>query len=67
MDPYIVPIYPYVSPYNPFKGALLCEWPQVKTYFESIDLDVWDAWTFFKLLAPLPQGLGVLRFRGFTV
>ena len=25
---------------------------QVQTYFESIDLDVWDAWTFFKLLAP---------------
>eukprot|EP00439_Symbiodinium_sp_Y106_P014557 s14_g2.t1 len=23
---------------------------EVQTYFESIDLDVWDAWTFFKLL-----------------
>lgn len=24
--------------------------PEVRTYFETIDLDVWDAWGFFKLL-----------------
>jgi len=45
---------------------------EVKTYFESIDLDVWDAWTFFKLLDNDEGGaveieeflLGCLRLRG---
>ncbi|CAE7247584.1 scn4ab [Symbiodinium natans] len=45
---------------------------EVKTYFESIDLDVWDAWTFFKLLDMDAGGaveieeflLGCLRLRG---
>lgn len=44
----------------------------VKTYFESIDLDVWDAWTFFKLLDMDSGGaveieeflMGCLRLRG---
>ena len=26
--------------------------PEVKGYLETLGLDVWDAWTFFKLLAP---------------
>lgn len=45
---------------------------EVQTYFESIDLDVWDAWTFFKLLDMDAGGaveieeflLGCLRLRG---
>ena len=24
--------------------------PEVREYFETLGLDVWDAWTFFKLL-----------------
>ena len=24
--------------------------PEVRTFFETIELDVWDAWAFFKLL-----------------
>ena len=44
----------------------------VKAYFESMDLDVWDAWSFFKLL-DLDSGgaveieeflMGCLRLRG---
>lgn len=46
--------------------------PAVREYFESLNLDVWDAWSFFKLL-DLDQGgavsvdeflMGCLRFRG---
>jgi len=46
--------------------------PEVRTYFETIDLDVWDAWSFFKLL-DLDEGgsveieeflMGCLRLRG---
>lgn len=45
---------------------------EVQTYFESIDLDIWDAWSFFKLL-DLDSGgaieieeflMGCLRLRG---
>eukprot|EP00435_Cladocopium_sp_Y103_P067370 s2528_g29.t4 len=44
----------------------------LRTYFESIDLDVWDAWTFFKLLDMDSGGaveieeflMGCLRLRG---
>lgn len=44
----------------------------VKAFFESLDLDVWDAWSFFKLLDSDGGGmveieeffLGCLRFRG---
>ncbi|CAJ1385656.1 unnamed protein product, partial [Effrenium voratum] len=45
---------------------------EVQTYFESIDLDIWDAWSFFKLL-DLDNGgaieveeflMGCLRLRG---
>ena len=44
----------------------------VQTYFESLEIDVWDAWTFFKLL-DLDSGggieveeflMGCLRLRG---
>ena len=37
--------------HSPHRG---CLWPMlfeaVKAFFESLDLDVWDAWSFFKLL-----------------
>mmetsp|Transcript_23564 Transcript_23564/g.54738 ORF Transcript_23564/g.54738 Transcript_23564/m.54738 type:complete len:579 (-) Transcript_23564:257-1993(-) len=44
----------------------------VRTYFESLGLDVWDAWSFFKLLDSDGGGsvdveeffMGCLRFRG---
>ncbi|CAJ1454819.1 unnamed protein product, partial [Effrenium voratum] len=53
-----------------FQERIMSE--EVKTYFESIDLDVWDAWTFFKLLDMDSGGaveveeflMGCLRLRG---
>lgn len=46
--------------------------PEVRDYFESLRLDIWDAWTFFKMLdmdgggtIPLDEFLlGCLRLRG---
>eukprot|EP00434_Breviolum_minutum_P033997 symbB.v1.2.030087.t1/scaffold3353.1/size58589/7 len=46
--------------------------PAVREYFEALGLDVWDAWSFFKLLDEDGGGsveieeffLGCLRFRG---
>eukprot|EP00439_Symbiodinium_sp_Y106_P040441 s3410_g4.t4 len=46
--------------------------PEVQTYFEAIGLDVWDAWSFFKLLDSDGGGavelneflMGCLRLRG---
>ena len=46
--------------------------PAVREYFESLGLDVWDAWTFFKLLDQDAGGaieieeflMGCLRLRG---
>jgi len=46
--------------------------PDVRAFFESLDLDIWDAWTFFKLLDSDGGGMvevdeffyGCLRFRG---
>jgi len=46
--------------------------PDVRAFFESLDLDIWDAWTFFKLLDTDGGGMveveeffmGCLRFRG---
>mmetsp|Transcript_61513 Transcript_61513/g.144092 ORF Transcript_61513/g.144092 Transcript_61513/m.144092 type:complete len:591 (-) Transcript_61513:360-2132(-) len=46
--------------------------PAVREYFESLGLDVWDAWTFFKLLDADAGGaveieeflMGCLRLRG---
>jgi len=59
-----------VITYQMFEKGIRSE--EVKTYFESIDLDVWDAWTFFKLLDMDSGGaveieeflLGCLRLRG---
>ncbi|CAK9056762.1 unnamed protein product [Durusdinium trenchii] len=46
--------------------------PEVRAYFEALGLDVWDAWSFFKLLDSDGGGsvdveeffMGCLRFRG---
>lgn len=46
--------------------------PDVRAYFETLGLDVWDAWSFFKLLDSDGGGsvdveeffMGCLRFRG---
>ena len=46
--------------------------PEVKGYLETLGLDVWDAWAFFKLLDTDGGGaieieeffMGCLRFRG---
>ncbi|CAE7401709.1 CACNA1I [Symbiodinium pilosum] len=46
--------------------------PEVKEYFESLGLDVWDAWSFFKMLDLDDSGavdieeflMGCLRVRG---
>ncbi|CAK9077161.1 Voltage-dependent L-type calcium channel subunit alpha-1D (CHCACHA1D) (Voltage-gated calcium channel subunit alpha Cav1.3) [Durusdinium trenchii] len=59
-----------VITYQMFERGIRSE--EVKTYFESIDLDVWDVWTFFKLLDMDSGGaveieeflMGCLRLRG---
>eukprot|EP00439_Symbiodinium_sp_Y106_P017141 s1087_g2.t1 len=46
--------------------------PAVKEYFEALGLDIWDAWSFFKLLDAAGDGAvdledffeGCMRFRG---
>ncbi|CAL1125696.1 unnamed protein product [Cladocopium goreaui] len=46
--------------------------PEVRDYFESLRLDIWDAWTFFKMVdddgggtIPMDEFLmGCLRLRG---
>jgi len=48
--------------------------PEVKGYLETLGLDVWDAWSFFKLLDTDGGGaidieeffMGCLRFRGYA-
>eukprot|EP00435_Cladocopium_sp_Y103_P036245 s135_g9.t1 len=49
-----------------------CNETDVRAFFESLDLDIWDAWSFFKLLDTDGGGMveveeffmGCLRFRG---
>ena len=53
-----------------FEEKINC--PEVREYFESLGLDIWDAWSFFKLLDLDAGGeveideflMGCLRLRG---
>jgi len=59
-----------VVTYAMFEEKINC--PEVREYFESLGLDIWDAWSFFKLLDLDAGGeveideflMGCLRLRG---